>query len=560
LNIKKSDLSKISVFQMNPHRDIILASIAIALTMVSLLSTPTVDNVFKENAQMYPFFYAFSLPIAYYVSMVYLTLLALIGRGRNIRLFSLILLGILIELTPSVMLTNPWVPDQYPFLSEPVWLIQNHHIGTFHTLAETPGLGLEFSQVMLLTNIGPFILSKAYPLFVILALLLITLSARLLGKNEILAGILFLGFNFFYQMNIFHRQTFSYLLFLLSIYLLLKIIHKPDVRYSIAYFISFLILVISHPGASSFLAIALIVATAGIYILKKNRQLITITLASVVLFFAYYLYVNTLDLSRMLYFVKDSIANFFVDPTVPAGTAYLTGYTQTFQDILTARVILTMGFLVLASIVALWALLRKPNNLAIVFMALLHLGLIIELSIFLYQFGLSERPLMFLIFTCALLISSITVPPRFNRRWLKPLKIMGLCVIMFAVLSVPVLRYSGVAYLQPSSAELEMQNFFTISYNNSEPIYITERNLAYNDLFLESGNLSTVNIHLVRSPDDAVDLDKNYMLLSRFETRDGYWNYTVTYRGFLENLENSLQASHNIVYASSGDNRIYLMP
>ena len=67
-------------------------------------------------------------PPIYYVATVYLVLLAVFGGDRSIKLLSVMLVALLVQFTPSIMLANPRLPDQYPYLEEAAWLVKEGHV------------------------------------------------------------------------------------------------------------------------------------------------------------------------------------------------------------------------------------------------------------------------------------------------------------------------------------------------------------------------------------------------------------------------------------------------
>jgi hypothetical protein len=482
--------------------------------------------------------------------------LAALTKPRFLKILSVVLLACLIEVTPAVMLVNPFIPDQYPFLAEAAWVVKNNHIADVHYLQETPGLGLMFSQFMLVTGLGPFEVSKIFPFFGVLIALLVILVDKELGIHGVVSAIFFLAFNFWYQTNFFHRQTYSFVLFLVSVLLILKLFSRRKIGYPIAYTLVFIAMVISHPGTPAFLAISLGVTAIGLYLFQKNNRLLVISLLSSAIFLLYNLYVNSADFQRMIGYVYVAMLEAIgttMTGGLPPATELLAGYTESFQTILNARLLITILYLALASIIAFYFVILQKRKATLAVISLIHFGFALQLLIFLYGGPLANmRPLFFLVFTCALLVPQVlTLKPSFIfkfKRCKKIAKLLGLCTMASFIIMIPVLRYSGLPYLYTPSQELSAKLFLDTHYTYTEPIYATEANLPYGLSLLTIGELPRGEPTAILRPEESVQLNRSYLVLYRFITRDGYWKYEITYKEYVKTLLLSLQETHNLVY------------
>lgn len=544
-----------------------------------MILTPQVDSIEAMDSEDYVLSYASRLPFAFYFAVTFLVVASILTREQSHRMLLVLLLAVLLEVTPNIMLTNPWLPDQYPYMAEPVGLMKNRHIFDFHYLDSTPGLALMFSGVLLAANASPLILWQLAPLFGILATLFVILIGREIGANGPLSGLLFLAFNFWYQTNIFHRQTFSFLLFLVSILFLLRILHKRRFPYSVGYMVILTTIVLSHPGTSAFMVTSLVIAAVGFQIFK-NGNIRSLVLFSVIVFLAYNIYVSVWDFPRMIRFIGTSMQEIVGGgPEQAPALFYLSGHTDAFDLVLNSRILVSLLYLGISSITAIYILV-KMGDPKTRFVTLLHMGFLLQLVAFLFGGPYYRmRPLFFVIPTSALLFSmSPTWIKGFGVRALRFLRLAGdktnrtftskalsksfrsvsLICLVLVFLIAPILRYSGIPYLHPPSEELSAKLFLDQNYGYDSPIFATERNLPYEYSLLVSGQHSKGEPDTVWIPEKDLSLNRSYFLVRRYGTRDGYWVYNVTFVEVLEALQEQLPKSHNLVYESDRFHRVFL--
>lgn len=548
------------------------------LVIVSFLSTPRIDAIETDDPNGYPFFYASQLPITFYVAMVYLALSTLLIKRHLHKILLVLLLAILLEFTPVAMLENPWVPDQYIYSAEPAYVATTHHISRYHYVDSTPGIALAFSPVLFSSAASPMILWQMAPFLGVLATFLVVLVGRRIGTNGALCGLLFLAFNYLYQTNIFHRQTYSFVLFLVSVMFLLLLLEKRRFEFSIGYLAVLSAILIAHPGTSAFLLLALAIVTAGFYILYKNRTLVHLTLLSVVGFFAYNLYVSLWDLPRMVRFIQSAMTQvLYGDVGQAPGLEYLTGYTASFDTLMSIRMLIALAYLALASLAAVYIALRK-GNLSSRFISMMHFGFLLAFLTFMFG-GASFRlrPLLFLIPTSALLIAKFQtvisdhkIEARSSRKFLrklmdfiihnvrrKSIRIAGVLCVIGLLMVVPVLRYSGIPYLQPHSEELTGKLFLDTRWDYDSPIYVTERNLPYGYSLILQWKIPNDEPYTILEYERDLPSNTSFFTVQRYVTRDGYWAENVSFEAYLDGLLGTLPESHDVIYQADEYHMIF---
>jgi hypothetical protein len=562
-------------------RNVLCILLGVLLVLLSFVLTPKIDSIRSNDPNDYPFFYATHLPPIFYVAMLYLILCALYNRKSPVGVVFVLLLAVLLEFSPVVMLKNPWVPDQYIFSAEPAFLMKEHHIATFHYVDTTPGIALTFAPVLLASGSSPMVLWQFAPVFGVSAVLLVILIARRIRADPVVAGLLYLAFTLTFQTNIFHRQTFSFVLFLLAMLIILQFMEKGGWRHTVAYIIILLAMVISHPGTPAFWVIALGTLAAGMIILKRDARLLPLTVFSAVVFLVYNFYINAGDLVRMTGFVQNAMSELFGgNVSNAAGLEYLTGYTPLFSTLMDIRLYILLGYVGLASVVAIVFVFQK-NDQAMRIAALVHFGFIISTGIFMFG-GTSflMRPLLFVAPTGAIVLSRFTtlkpgpggephskkgklkalVKRLFFSKSLRPLlRVASVVCLVVLLLMLPILRYGGIPYLHPPSEELSGKLFLDTHYSYLSPMNATERNVAWGYSLLIKGEIPLGEPTIVYSPEKEPSLDRNFFLMYRYTTRDGYWLSDPTWTGYLDDMLQILPQTHNLVYESDEYHKVFLI-
>jgi len=540
----------------------ILVLVAITLTIVSLIKIPTVDRIVLESDWQYPFFYASALPSIYYFAVVYLALLALFVGNDHCKLISLLSLALLVELTPSLMLVNPWLPDQYPYLEEPVYLIKTSHITPFHYLAEVPGLGLMFSHFMLITGLEPYMISKLYPVLASLTLVLpmYVLSRKLCG-NGALIPLLFLAFNTA-QINTFHRFSYFFMFFSSWLYLVWARATRPVAGYSISSIVLFSAAVLAYPG-SVIIPIMVLAPTLIMLITRfwgglakglgesaRMYQLHTLDLISLCVFLSWNIHVAGLEFNRMIGNVYQAL----MELTTPFGPTFLLtpqhpwaeGLTPLFTAILRARMLLTATILSLGFLSSVYVFFKKKRNEALI--PTMYLSLLATLAPFMFtgwgQWYMSK----FVVYSTLTASACVAILWRLKRN--KYLRTFILILVVVGVISVPILRYASIPYLHPTTQELKATVFVHHHYEGSGSIRYTEYPPYIRVLVGKDPSWELSGMEPAEWLGGGISHGVGYLLSHRVLTRDGYYVYQLSRQCLLDNLINSLSESHSLVYCN----------
>lgn len=539
------------------------------LTAGALISVPAVDEIHLEESWRCLFFYATNLPLLYYVAIAYSALLALLAKSDGIRLFSLLNVAFLNELTPSIMLKNPWLPDQYPYLSEPFWLVREGHIAPIHYLDRVPGLGLIFSQFMLITTFSPYIISKLYPFLTVIMITLpsFILSRRLCGNGAV-APLLFLAVNSS-QINTFHRNTYFSMLFSFIILLLWITASKRDVASLLLSILVYTASVISYPGSiimpSMLLAFIIIVIVLDklflvsfiknimlkIKMLKRLRELalnecrarsklyLALTVIFLLIFVLWQSDLNQPGFSSIIGNTYDAIRELMNPPRyiVEARHPWAIGLKPIFKMILRVRELMVVALLSLGFSAVLYDLRRGKISL----ISMLFISLLILLAPFATSAGWGEwfiiKFIRYILFLASLSAASLWL----SRRSLTRALITA--VIVVGLILIPVTRYASIPYLHPTSQEIEAAMFVHLHYNGTDRIYYTEYPpyirilVGKNPGWEFNGWSDSVN------PEES-----NVLTTGRYMTRDSYYTYPIPRVKLINSLIASLSKSHNLVF------------
>lgn len=539
------------------------------LTVAVFISVPLVDEVHFKESWRYPFFYATSLPPLYYVAVVYSVLLSLFTRNDSVRLFSLLNVAFLNELTPSIMLKNPWVPDQYPYLSEPFWLVRKGHIAPIHLLASVPGLGLMFSQFMLVTKFTPYIVSKLYPFLTVVLIILpsFILSKKLCGNGAV-APLLFLTVNSD-QINTFHRNTYFFMLFSLLILLLGIATTSRNKTSLILSIIVYGASVISYPGSiiiPSMLIIFIFILVAlaklsfvsfiknfrlKIIILRRlgeiafnewklhSKLYLSLTTIFLVVFILWQSYYDRLDFNYIIHDTYNDIKTLMSPPKYIVQPQHLraAGLKPVFKIILYVRELLTIILLSLGFS----AIIYDLYNDRISFISILLMSLLILLAPFATSVGYEGQWFLlkfirYVLFLTSLSATSLWVSKRDLART------MIIILIVVGLILIPITRYASIPYLHPTSREIKAATFVHLYYNSTDPIYYTEYPPFIRVLVGENPGWE------FSYWSDNINVEKNNILITgRYMTRDGYYSYSVSRAELINSLVTSLCRSHNLV-------------
>jgi hypothetical protein len=244
------------------------------LLLLTFATLPRIDYVEPDI-----FLYLNNLPVIYYVSLITSIIVALISQNRFIRIFSVIAFTLLIMLTPSVMFTNPWHMDSYPFTGEGVYVQINSELGNAHYLSESPALGLVLGSFLMITGINPLVLMRIYPSIVAIICVLIVYSLaeklKIDKKSAVFAPLCLVAIMW---PNAFHvsRQSFALLYYLASwLCLFMLILNPKDRKISLILVIQLILIVITHPATPIFFMTNLVavIIVGGIFRKLGRREI-----------------------------------------------------------------------------------------------------------------------------------------------------------------------------------------------------------------------------------------------------------------------------------------------
>jgi hypothetical protein len=558
-------------------KETVFVSLAIILTTLSLFLTPIVDKIQLEDIRLYPFFYALTLPPIYYIAVMYSAILALFCRKGYSKLVSVLCVASLVEATPSLMLVNPWVLDQYPYLAEPVWLVKNAYIAPIHYLAEVPGLGLMFSQLMLVTGLDPFMFSK---IFSLISAIMLVLPAFLLSKglcgNGALIPLLFLSVNSG-QINTFHRSSYFFILFLIIILSLWNKVTKQAVGHSIVTIVTFSAAVLAYPGSVIIPLIILVLPillkfihsmqnvvhigqVEGIKKLDIQDNLNFLYISNVLFtctFLAWCIYVSEGNLTIIVRVVGQALTE-LTDPFVLLTPYSTLGYVPTtplFVNILHVRMLLMLIVLGLGLLGSLYMIFKRRSES---FMSMMYLSLLIVLSPFIFtkwnQWFLGHFD------TYVLLLAAASIADLWRLKQSMYIKTIVVVLIVIGLFILPINRYASMPYLHPTTQELKVSYFVHRYYIEGEYVYYTE----YPPFTL-------IQILLNKNPrwelsymkpeewlEGKTTKSAGYILSYRVLVRDAYYLYPVSRRNLLGNLVNTLKESHNLIYCNDYYIKIFM--
>lgn len=556
-------------------KETVLVSLALILTTLSLLLTPIVDKIQLKDIRLYPFFYAITLPPIYHIAVIYSTILALFCKKDYGKLVSVLCVASLVEVTPSLMLVNPWVLDQYPYLAEPVWLVKNAYIASIHYLAEVPGLGLMFSQLMLVTGLDPFILSKAFSLIsaIILVLPTFLLSKGLCG-NGALIPLLFLSVNTA-QINTFHRSSYFFILFLIIILSLWNRVTKRAAGYSIITIVTFSAAVLAYPGSIIIPSIILVTPT----LLKFARSVQNVIFAKRVekadeldikfsflyivgvlfacIFLAWCIYCASGNLALIARTINQALTE-LSEPfalLTPHSTLGHVPTTPLFASILRARMLLVLIVLGLGLLGPFYMIFRKkPEH----FIHMMYLSLLIVLLPYIFTSWNQWFVTHFYTYTLLLATASIAVFQRLKQSTCIKTIVAALIIIGLAIL--PFNRYASVPYLHPTTQELKASYFIHSYYIEGGCVYYTEYPPFTLIQILINKNPRWELSYM--KPEEWLEgkttKSAGYVLSYRVLARDAYYIYPVSRQNLLDNLANTLKESHNLIYCNDYYIKIFM--
>ena len=546
-------------------KQVIFLLIGVFLAAGSLLTTPRIDTIYLSNPSDYPLYYAMNLPFLYYVSIIYLSVLAIFSKNRTIKLISVVLVALIVEFTTSLMLANPWVPDQYPYLSEVTLLAKNGHITQWHWLDQTPGLALMFSQVMLVAGLGPLELSMLYPLlFVFVVPLAFSTGEKICGDGAI-PLLLFMGFSV-HQPNVFHRNTIFLIVFIVFLYFFVRKINQSSFAYPVIYTLITFALTMYYPGTIVPLLALVVVSFLFMILYQKRSKIVTLNTSLLLfsIYVAWYAFVADWQFNWMSGQVIGGLQDFIYPDTERflSITAYgQTNMTFLFDLLMNLRYVV-LGLLIVLLLPAIGYVLLKRKNfdsnaIFISSFSLVIIGIFFILAGFIYTgVGFIFKFHTFFVFICVISICLLLkIPPTRYRKKIKT--ILGVIAIIL-LLIIPLLSYATLPFLHTTTPELKAKTFTETYYKGTVGIRATELNMAYH-LFGVLNNRSVVEPNPILSPEEPIYDDVNYLTVQRFLVRDGFLIYDTSYKEYLDNATYHLSLSHNLVYSNGNYSKFFIL-
>jgi len=546
---------------------------AIVLFILTFTMIEPIDVIKLSDAKMYPLYYFLMQPMTVWVIIPLTTLIIIFSPRSFHKVLAALILAFIIEFLPSVIMVNPWLPDQYPYLAEAYWIYLHGEISDVHYLSIVPGLGLSYGVFEIVTNLSPFAVSKAFSLFqaIMLVTMLISLSKKL-TDNYTLLPLLFLSFNYFANTtNTFHRSGlhFTYTLTFLYLVLILTMLSYQHLklRYLIASAIVFSAMTLTYPG-SGFILVTIIGAYILLYIAGKAPSLLKLSvMVFSIIFGVWYGYVASIEL-RAIGFFWDSLLkvlglelSFEESMTHP----FSEGLTPLFSVLTYIRLLIEGGVIVAGCLVALFkytsaitSRLRGRGGSGVLFVYVLTLAsliapapwLLTELS----RWSFYKFNHYFLLFSLMSLLHYTYSQSRLRElASLLPIKTKFLVsvAIIFALLLVPLLRYASMPYLHVTTPELYSTLFVHEYFTFNSKCYYLEYP-PYIRVLVRGDTLHELT-YMYWFENLSVGL---YVITDRALTRDGFYLYPQPLQVRLQELENVLTIRGDKVYDNEY-NRIY---
>lgn len=535
-----------------------------ALFLLTVASLPSVDYV-----ETSVFFYLEHLPVIYYVCIVASVIIAFRDKQELTRLVSVCVLTLLIILTPSIMYTQPWHLDSYPFVAEAVYVARNAHLSTFHYLSESPVLGLTFGAFLLITGIDPLVLLKIYP--AILALLLvifvyvIATKLKIDKKVSIIAPLLFISMMW---PDIFHfsRFGFSLLYYFMFLFLLFYSIFKnTDRRILVLLFFPIIPLVMSHPATPLFLMINLVaMAVFGLASKRLQPREILIIFNTFVAVSVSWLLWNMIGTTPGVFHSLNDIIVNVVNELVQSPSSAVSGFTEVFVGhtqiygwLLNSRLVLMAFVYISAFLIPLITYTRlKKHKILFILTAWAWSSMSITIPLIFIGLPYFQKPAFLAIAALgpvALLVFKSNSSP-----WVKKIQYLFVIVILASALLMPLFKYAPLPLEYPSSKELASKSFLDFYGSTSirfiyfeDPAYYYSY-ILYDQPELQVDHYGFLGVYIRgEGLNSSIVAESSLWVTSRSLVRDAFWAYYPSIHNIVENVTVTLpETTHNKVYDS----------
>ena len=544
--------------------------------MILLIFTTArhVDVIELSDIESYPFYYLLVQPMTTWVAIPVIAFMVMLSSRSSYRLVAVLSLAFIIEFLPSFMMVNPWLPDQYPYLSEAYWIYLHGKISDVHRLSTVPGLGLLYGIFEITINLDPFIISKAFSFVQAIALvvMLAPLSKKL-ANNEALLPLLFISFNYFAQINVFHRAALHFTYTLVLIYLISTISNNRHLewRHLLASTVIFCAMVLTYPG-SGFVLVSITIAYVLSYIIGKGflTTLKLLIFIFLVIFGVWYIYTAWSEI-RIAGSIWDSLMKVLkleLSAMESATHPYSTGLTPLFKTIVYVRLVIEGGVIAMGFLVASYKYVQavisyfKREDSDIPFAYTLTLASLIAPAPWLLtewsRWSFYKFSAYFLLFSLMSLVSYAYLQHRLRRSaktLLLFVRVSAIFIITIALLLVPLLRYASIPYLHVTTSELSTMFFVHKYFTFNQGCYYLEYAPYTLPRLIVYGEMS----HDVSSMYWFENLSLGlYVLTDRALTREGFYVYPQPLQEKLRELESYMVIQGSRVY-DSRYNRIHYL-
>jgi len=553
----------------------IIGSVLAALVIATFATLPQIDSVQPDAL-----FYLKNLTPLFFVSIIATVTVAIKYRRSLLGLFSVALLGLLVLWTPNVMMVQPWFLDSYPFTAEAVVVAQTGHLANYHFLSMNPMIGLVMGPFLSVTGVSALMLQKLYSAFLAISLVvfiyLIAKAAKLKKDVWVIAPLLFVSIAW---PNEFHlsRQSFSLVFYVAAWFLLLTLIFKKfDRRVFGLLILDMFLVVMAHPATSLFLLVNL--AAVGIYgqlrhkFDKKDLGIVVAAVSILSIFWGLWnTLVTTEAITNIISIGNNLISNLMNNPQEITGLGKLfSGYSPIYSFLINVRLLETLGIFASAFLVLIVTFRRRVDDKILVVLVGWTVVNVLSAIPLLYS-GLSffARPALFSFISWAVIgalaFGMLIEKPGRLKLAKKPL-VYGFLVIFIIVplILIPVIKYSPIPFLYPSSEELAMKDFSDLHPALNAPLVYLEYNLPYGISYVRSGVNETDgyvfgNIYVPGEGLDSVMAGTSVLWVTRSITmRDAFYDSTPSMTDIVNNLSID-SITHNKVY-DAGQSQWILTP
>jgi len=517
------------------------------------------------------------LPLVYHVTVVASIIVAFRSSHKITRIISVVVLGLLVIWTPSVMLSQPFDLDSYPFVAEPVYVARSGHLANLHYLSENPALGLTFGPFLLITGMNPIDFLKVYSAIAITLMVLLVYAIANRLKLGTTGGIVAsLAFVSILWPNVFHlsRQSFSLIYYLISLLLLIQLLFsKPSRRILILLCLSVVLMVLSHPATPLFFIYNLVAVLVlgrffGRISSNESRLIANVLMVSL----SIWLFWNMLGTAPgVVYSIKDIvggvIASLIENPSEVSGiTKIFVGRTTIYSGIINLRLALTI-FAYFVSFLAPIVMYRRfrDKKLLLVLTGVVWSNMSTAVPLLLAGLPYFEKPALFLLTVWGLMVALVykeNIAGNPHSKIRKLINVFFVILIITSSLLVPIIKYASVPLEYAPTVELAGQRFGESYKGNGlfiypeDPVYL----YTYVSIGLEPPRrISSLFWSYV--PGEGINVTNAgagaLWISTRLMSRDAFWAYTPSLKEEVERLDISLQ-TRNKVYDSGWPEHIFV--